>query len=223
MSPKYPRTPHLPYSPGGTSDDRRIPNTTSFVGRQVILTEKMDGSNVSMERHGCFARSHASAPNHPSFDAFKAAHAAVKHLIPEGYQVFGEWLYAKHSIGYSALPSFFQVFGVRCLNTGIWEQWAEVELWAHELGAVTVPVLAGPRVFENQNDLQDCIEQLTRQPSVCGSEREGVVVRWATAFADQEFGLAVAKWVRKDHVQSDDHWSHQAIVRNELAKTGAGT
>jgi len=214
MSPKYPRTFHLPYSPGGTSDDRRLTDTRSLIGRPLVITEKMDGSNVSMERQGCFARSHASAPNHPSFDAFKASHAAVKHLIPEGVQVFGEWLYALHSIGYQALPSYFQVFGVRA--NGLWASWAEVELWAQELGTVTAPLLVGPRCFENQNDLQDCVEQLVRKPSACGGEREGCVVRLAGEFADQDFGTSVAKWVRKDHVNTDDHWSTQEIVKNRL-------
>ncbi len=128
--------------------------------------------------------------------------------------MFGEWVYAKHSIEYTALTSFFQVFGVRTGSK--WASWDEVCLWAAELGTVTVPVAAGPRVFENQNDLQDCVEQLVRQPSACGGEREGVVVRLAGEFADEDFGTSVAKWVRKDHVQSDDHWSHQAIVRNRL-------
>jgi hypothetical protein len=217
MSPKYPRTPHLPWSPGGTNDDRRLADVRHFIGKPLVITEKMDGSNVSMEREGCFARSHASAPNHPSFDAFKAAHAAVKHLIPEGSQVFGEWLYALHSIGYSALPSFFQVFGVR--TNGLWSSWAEVELWAAELGTVTAPLLVGPRVFENQNDLQDAVAQLVRKPSACGGEREGVVVRVAGEFADHDFGTSVAKYVRANHVQTDDHWSHQEITRNRLNTT----
>jgi hypothetical protein len=188
-------------------------DTQSLIGRPVVISEKLDGSNVSMERLGCFARSHGSAPNHPSFDAFKAAHAAVKHLIPGSTQVFGEWLYAKHSIGYKALQSYFQVFGVRI--EGVWASWSEVELWATELGTVTVPLLVGPRVFEKPSELQGTVEQLSQEPSACGGEREGCVVRIAEAFTDQEFGTSVAKWVRKDHVQSDDHWTTQEVVRNQ--------
>lgn len=216
MSPKYPRTPHLPWSPGGTSDDRRIKSVEHFLCRPVVLTEKMDGSNVCMERDACFARSHASTPNHPSFDAFKAMHATVRHLIPKNVQVFGEWLYAKHSIGYDQLPSYFQVFGVRDLLKNVWASWEEVEVWAEELGVVTVPVLAKEDGLDSDWKIQELVESHARLPSRCGKEREGVVLRVAGEFSDADFGVSIAKWVRKDHVTSSDHWAHQVITRNGL-------
>ncbi len=40
---KYPRTFHLPWSPGLTKDDKRIENLDGFIGREVVVTEKMDG------------------------------------------------------------------------------------------------------------------------------------------------------------------------------------
>jgi hypothetical protein len=42
-------------------------------------------------------------------------------------------------------------------------------------------------------------------------------VRLAGEFSDARFGQRVAKWVRKDHVQTDEHWMHQAIVAQRLA------
>lgn len=42
---KYPRTPHLPWSPGATSDDKYIQDLNSFKGRKIVITEKMDGEN----------------------------------------------------------------------------------------------------------------------------------------------------------------------------------
>lgn len=210
---KYPRTFHLPYSPGGTSDDRRLKGTSSFVGRSVVITEKMDGSNVCMEHDGCFARSHASAPRHPSFDAFKAAHAVVRHRIPKGIQIFGEWCYARHSIEYTKLPGYFQVFGVRTNIT--WASWRTVCTWAASLGFVTVPVL-DTRVFNTIDELQRCVEKLASGPSACGGQREGVVVRVASDFEEYEFSKSVAKYVRANHVQTDQHWSHQAITKNQL-------
>lgn len=214
MSPKYPRTAHLPYSPGGTSDDRRIESVEGFLCTSIVLTEKMDGSNVCLEREACFARSHASAPNHPSFDAFKAMHAVVRSRIGEGIQIFGEWLYAKHSIAYDQLPSYLMVFGVRDIVKGTWASWAEVEMWADELGAPTVPVLAKEEWLNREWKLQQLVESLASMPSRCGGSREGIVVRKAGEFSDADFATSVAKWVRKDHVQTEDHWKNQAIVRN---------
>jgi hypothetical protein len=215
MSKKYPRTPHLPYSPGGTSDDRRILSVRPFLGTDLILTEKMDGSNVCLEREACFARSHASTPSHPSFDAFKAFHAVVRDRLGEDLQVFGEWLYAKHSIIYNALPTYFMAFGVRDTKKGLWASWEEVELWADELGVASVPVL-GRANISDEKKLRSLIENHARMPSLVGSQREGVVVRVAHGFPDSEFEKSVAKWVRANHVQTDEHWKNQVIVRNRL-------
>lgn len=213
MSAKYPRTLHLPFSPGGTRDDRRMADVTSLLGQDVVLTEKMDGSNVSLERNDVFARSHGGAPRHSSFDALKAHHSAVKHKISMGTQVFGEWLFARHSIHYEALPGYLMIFGVRAGDQ--WAPWEEVELWAQELGAMTAPVLMTGR-FDTLQELQTTVERLAAMPSRCGGVREGVVVRRLNGFQDAEFELSVAKWVRSDHVQTDDHWSHQEVVRNGL-------
>lgn len=216
MSPKYPRTPHLPWSPGGTSDDRRLTSVDSLLGTALVLTEKMDGSNVSLESGACFARSHAATPKHPSFDAFKAFHAGIAHLIPANFQVFGEWLYAKHSIAYSALPGYFLAFGVRDLQTMTWGSWEEVEMWAAELGVQTVPVLA--RVtLAREEALAALTDKLSSEESACGGPREGVVVRHAGSYRDDAFGTSVAKWVRSNHVQTADHWKNQLIVKNTLA------
>ena len=215
MSPKYPRTSHLPWSPGGTSDDRRLASVASLLGTPVVLTEKMDGSNVCIEADGCYARSHASAPNHPSFDAFKAFYASVRSLLPQGLQVFGEWLYAKHSIGYTALPGYFLCFGVRDLNTMTWGSWGEVELWAAELSCQTAPVLA-QTTLSTEKELKSLTEKLAGLPSQCGGEREGTVVRVAGEFSDASFNTSVGKYVRANHVQTEDHWKTQAIVKNVL-------
>lgn len=215
MSPKYPRTPHLPWSPGGTSDDRRLTDVSSLIGMSLVVTEKMDGSNVCLEAGVCFARSHAASPRHPSFDAFKAFHAGVGHLLPEGLQVFGEWLYAKHSISYEALPGYFLAFGVRDLRTMTWGSWEEVAMWAAELGVSTAPVLAEV-TLTREDALKSLTDKLSAAPSACGGQREGVVVRKAASFADEAFGTSVAKWVRKNHIQSEEHWKTQAIVKNGL-------
>lgn len=210
---KYPRTYHLPQSPGGTNDDKRLGSLESFVGRPLVITEKLDGSNVCLEQTSCFARSHSGPPKHPSFDAFKAFHASVQSRIGPEVQVFGEWLYARHSIGYDALPHYLAVFGVRYLDS--WASWEEVQMWASELSAPTVPVLLEGS-WSTSKALDEAIQELSSGDSKCGGEREGFVVRWASSFSNDEFSQAVAKYVRKDHVQTEDHWAHQTIVRNQV-------
>ena len=80
MSKKFPRIPHLPWSPGGTRDDRRLTEDylSNFIGNRIIITEKLDGSNLCMTKDKVFARSHSGSPSHPSFDMAKKMHGEIK-------------------------------------------------------------------------------------------------------------------------------------------------
>src|SRR5579863_5868310 len=108
---KYPRTPHLPWSPGATDDDKMLGSIEHFVGKQIVVTEKMDGENTSLYRDHSHARS-LDSQMHPSRTMLRQMHATIKHEIPEGWRICGENLFAKHSIHYSNLPSYFLVFGI---------------------------------------------------------------------------------------------------------------
>ena len=57
MEYKYPRTFHLPWSPGCTSDDKVLKSVDHFVGKRVIVTEKMDGENTTISKNKIYARS----------------------------------------------------------------------------------------------------------------------------------------------------------------------
>lgn len=226
-SPKYNRTFHFPWSPGATNDDKIATSTAALIGEPIVITEKMDGSNTSLETDGCFARTHSGAPTHASFSPLKAIHASLKWQLKSGMQYFGEWCYAKHSIEYSELPGYFLMFGIRVLegtiiptvyhpmDYSLWFSWERVEQQAQELGLFTVPVLFKGTVT-SEKELQELIESLMIQPSTCGGIREGVVVRVARAFQDEEFSSCVMKCVRANHVQTSEHWKDQEIIKNKL-------
>lgn len=109
---KYPRTYHLPWSPGATDDDRIMEDPdTCFGGKAVVVTEKMDGENCTMYSDYIHARS-LEYSSHPSRDRVKAMWSQIAHDIPKGWRVCGENLYAEHSIHYDDLSSYFQVFSV---------------------------------------------------------------------------------------------------------------
>lgn len=214
-SPKYNRTFHLPWSPGATSDDKIAKDISTILNQPIIITEKMDGSNTSLEANGCYARTHAAPPNHPSFNALKALHAQIKTQIDEGIQIFGEWCYALHSIAYSELPGFFLSFAVRDLKNESWLSWEDVELWSEEISVPTVPVLYKGTVT-SENELRNITESLMNFDSKCGGQREGVVVRLQSQFNNNDFSSSVMKYVRANHVQSSDHWKTQEIVKNKI-------
>lgn len=156
--------------------------------------------------------------SHPA-DALKALHARVRALIDPGVQVFGEWLYARHSIAYSALPSYFLAFGVRDKMLGHWASWGEVERCAEVIGVPTVPVLGRLPETSDARLIEGWLAAIECEPSRLGGDREGYVVRWAGGFSDEDFDRALGKWVRSDHVKTDEHWRSQAVVRNGLKTT----
>lgn len=216
-SPKYNRTFHFPFSPGATNDDKIATTMDSLIGVPIVLTEKMDGSNTSLENKGCFARTHAGAPTHKSFDSLKALHGDIGFQIPEDMQLFGEWCFARHSIAYDALPGYFMMFGIRELDSTepFWYAWEEVEFWAEFFELPTVPVLfKGTVQYEYQ--LKELVESFMNQPSACGGIREGVVARVQREFKDDEFSTCIMKCVRANHVQTSEHWKDQEIIKNKL-------
>ena len=218
MSTKYPRSFHLPWSPGGTSDDKRLRDVGRLVDTEVVITEKCDGSNLTYTRKSVFSRSHAGPPSHPSFDLAKATHARIAHMLPEGLSLFCEYCYAVHSIEYDALVDHSMVFGARDDTTGVFLDWDSVVARALDVGLPTVPVLFRG-VVGSARTLEALTTSLSAEPSALGGMREGVVVRRAGAFTEAELATSLGKWVRRDHVQTDEHWSHQAIRPQRLAGT----
>lgn len=215
MSAKYPRTFHLPWSPGGTSDDKRLPDAVGLVGVEIVITEKLDGSNLTFTRSSVFARSHGGPPTHPSFARAKAIHASIAHLVPVGLSVFAEYCYAVHSIVYDGLPEHVLIFGVREDARARWWSWDETTLLAEDLGLPTVPALFRG-VVATPRELERTTTTLAAKPSTFGGAREGVVVRIASAIEGEGLAGSVGKWVRRGHVQTDEHWLHQAIVPQRL-------
>lgn len=206
---------HLPWSPNLINDDREIEHVRCLLNTPLVVTEKMDGSNVCLESERCFARSHQGPPRHPSFNAFKSVHASIRHLIPENCQVFGEWCYAKHSIKYHGLPHHLMLFGIRNTETNEWSDWSKVEEMAIDMGVATVPLLERGITVINESQLKQLTNDLGDQGSKYGN-REGVVVRRQYRFDDDKFSLYVGKWVRKGHVAIDQHWTKQEIEVNGL-------
>ena len=216
-SEKYPRTPHLPWSPGGTNDDKRIDTIDGFLNNRIIITEKLDGSNVCLESDACYSRSHSGPPTHDSFDQFKALHASLRWSLPDYAQIFGEWCFALHSIKYSALSHYLNIFAIREKEKKFWYSWDNVQEIADTLGIPTVPVIFDG-VVSSEKELKELTEDLAYHTSVYGDTREGLVIRLHESFDDNKFSKSISKWVRANHVQTTEHWKDQEITKNELKK-----
>jgi len=111
MLTKYPRTTHLPWSEGGSDDDRILRSTEHFRNKIVVVTEKMDGENTTMYSQHIHARS-LDSKHHPSRDWVKNFWQQIRFNIPEGYRICGENMYGTHSIHYNNLKSYFLGFSI---------------------------------------------------------------------------------------------------------------
>jgi hypothetical protein len=99
---KYPRTHHLPWSPGASEDDRFLERLDGLEGREIVVTVKMDGEHATLYRDHLHARS-LEPSRHASRSWLRGFHARIAADIPEGWRVCGENLYAQHSIAYREL------------------------------------------------------------------------------------------------------------------------
>ena len=205
---KYPLTHHFPWSDGVNDDDRILQSLQAFIGQRVIITEKKDGENTTLYPDYMHARS-VDGRNHPSRSWVKQFWAGICADIPQGWRICGENLYAKHSISYSDLPSYFMGFSIwnernTCLG------WDEALEWFELLGITPVPVLYDG-IFDEK-----VIRRLWSEKD--RETIEGYVGRLAGPIAYGEFREKVGKFVRRGHVQTAKHWMRgQRIERNLLA------
>lgn len=215
ISQKYGRTWHYPFSPGTTSDDRIQHDYWAHLSNIPVLvhTEKLDGENNCLSRYGVFARSHASPTTSPWTENIRRFWQRIKNDLGD-LEIFGENLYAVHSLRYSNLPGHFFVFGIR--ERDHWLSWEETKFYASILDLPVVPEIslqpppASPQVFEKEvraitagRGAFEPYDVISGQPATM----EGIVTRNTNGYAAEHFSQNVFKYVRKGHVKTDQHWT----------------
>ena len=202
---KYPRMPYWPYSPAQPRDRESVSDAERFVGRAVVVTEKLDGSNTLLHQGEVYARS-VSAPAAAKWLGMVRKHHAWKVTEP-GVFLYGEDIYGVHSIEYDPVPEdrTFHAFALR-FEDGSFGSFREMTDYAQARAIPVVPVLF-EGTFDSVRQVRDFVSEAHRQPSALGGEREGVVLRVAAGFSAADFQDSVCKSVRVGHVQSDEHWS----------------
>jgi len=123
--------------------------------------------------------------------------------------VCGENLYAKHSIFYEDLLSYFYGFSI-WTDEDMALSWDETLEWFALFGVIPVNVLWEGRFDEDQIRNIDLRMDFEKQ--------EGYVVRLRSAFHFDDFKWSVAKVVRPKHVRTSEFWRTELIVPNQLAK-----
>lgn len=205
---KYPRTYHVPWSQTITNDDKilTLKELECFKNLKVSLSIKMDGECTTLYTDYYHARS-IDSKHHESRSYVKQLHDNIKHLIPNNWRICGENLYAKHSIYYDNLDSYFMVYSIWNENN-ICLSLKETLEWCQLLELFHVPII----------DIIDFNIEIIKE--YCNkfdtNENEGIVIRNIESFHYKYFKYNVSKFVRKDHIQSDNHWMYSKLTINKL-------
>ena len=121
---KYPRTRHLEGSRLGPGDeDLEAVPLAALRGASLVVEEKVDGANAGvrfdddgklwLQSRGHFLTGGARERHFDLFKQWAHAHAAALHArLGARYALYGEWLYAKHTVFYDRLPHYFLEYDV---------------------------------------------------------------------------------------------------------------
>lgn len=230
---KYPRTPHL-FGSTGTADDKHLGRRESerFVAdASLIAEEKLDGTNVGIHftsagRMVLQCRGHEITEGmHPQYDLFKQWTSVKRPLLEEmlgtRFILYGEWLYAQHSVHYRALPHYFFEFDIYDKDAARFlDLPARLGLLAGT-GLQTVPVVhRGRATYDELLALigRSAFDSTFAHPGSgrTDSVMEGLYLRTeADGFVTGRAKLVRPEFVEK--VKQSEHWQHRAMVPNGLA------
>lgn len=229
---KYPRTPHL-FGSRGTDDDKHLSERDSvrFIqGESLIVEEKLDGTNVGIHfrADGSLAlqcRGHEITEGmHSQYDLFKqwcsVKTMVFEEMLEDRFILYGEWLYARHSVHYRELPHYFFEFDIFDKQQREFLDLATRLSLLEGTGIQTVPVihrgtldeaglraLIGPSAFRAEFD-----NPVTHRRD---NLMEGLYLRTEL----QGVVTGRAKFVRPEFVEKikqSEHWQQQALVPNDL-------
>lgn len=249
---KYPRTPHIEGSrlQPGDEDLSQIP-FRSIRNRHLVIEEKCDGANsaVSFAADGTLllqSRGHYLTGGYRERHYNLMKQWAMVHrntlweLLGTRYIMYGEWMYAKHTVFYDALPHYFLEFDILDKETGFFLDTPSRHEMLKGSPVVSVPVL-GSGCFDTKEDM---LKLLGTSRYISGNQRVALQKAAADLGLDadricnetelsgmmeglyikiEEYGQVVdrMKFVRAAFLQcvdfSETHWIDKPIVPNQLA------
>ena len=231
---KYPRTPHL-FGSRGTDDDKHLGQRESLdfiADASLIVEEKLDGTNVGVHftsagRMVLQCRGHEIGTGmHAQYDLFKqwtmGKRPVLEAMLEDRLLLFGEWLYARHSVHYRRLPHYFFEFDIYDKQRQVFLDLASRLERLAGTGILTVPVVhRGPATADELGKLvgPSRFDSVFENPLTGRTDNlmEGLYLR--TEAAGGVTGRA--KLVRPEFVEKvkqSEHWQQQALVPNLLAE-----
>jgi hypothetical protein len=248
---KYPRTHHLEGSrPQPGDEDLDVVPAAALAGCQIVAEEKLDGANVGISvgddgRLRLQSRGHflTGGPRERQFDLLKtwaACHQdALVSVLGDRYVLYGEWLYARHTVFYDALPHYFHEFDVLDLEDNVFLSTPARRALLSGLPIVSVPVLfegtfrgmaallklIGPSLYKSatwQAHLEQSARALGLDPATVARETDPASEMEGLYIKIERDGEVVDRFklVRTSFMtaiaDSGSHWLDRPIVPNQL-------
>jgi hypothetical protein len=251
---KYPRTRHVEGSglQKGDHDLETVP-FADVAGKHLVIEEKLDGANVGISFDAYTGdlllqcRGHyltGGGATEAQFNLLKPwarTHQMwLQSTLGTRYILYGEWLYAKHTVFYDALPHYLMEFDILDTATGDFLSTDRrhdmlaggpvVSVPVVHTAAVTTPKALNALVRPSLYKTPQWRERLRAAAEKVGSDPEQVEKR-ETDGSDNSEGLYIKweedgvvrgryKWVRRDFLNaildSGTHWRERPIVANRL-------
>jgi hypothetical protein len=247
---KYPRTRHIQGSrlQPGDEDLNAVP-LNEVTSRPLVIEEKLDGANcgvsfagnreLRLQSRGHYLTGGAAERQFNLLKSWATRHqSSLRDVLGRRYIMYGEWLYAKHTIFYDALPHYFLEFDIWDREQSIFLDTPARKSLIAGLPVVSVPVIASGtfQSFEDHAGLSrfktpNCAVRFAAQCDAIGyplekalretdsaNEMEGLYVKW------EEDGEVKGryKFVRPSFltavVDSGSHWQDRPVIPNLLAE-----
>ncbi|GCE25537.1 DNA ligase III [Dictyobacter alpinus] len=251
---KYPRTPHLEGSGLQKGDeDLAILPFRSLLGKQLVIEEKVDGANsaISLDTSGQLllqSRGHylTGGPREAQFQLLKTwaySHTAeFWEVLGERYILYGEWLYAKHTVFYTELPHYFLEFDIYDKQTETFLSTAQRRNLLDQLPFVVSARIVYQGQLQSLQQLQDLLTQspyigdrhLERLQEICQQKQlradlalketdPSILMEGLYLKVEDEASVSERwKYVRSSFKQaltgSESHWMNRPIIPNLLRK-----
>ncbi len=248
---KYPRTHHIQGSrlQPGDEDLDNIP-FAEIKQRYVVVEEKVDGANaaisfsndgkIQLQSRGHYLTGGAREKHFNLFKQWANIHvASLWEVLGSRYILYGEWLYAKHTVFYDALPHYFLEYDVLDLEQQVFLSTEKRKHLLVDLPLISVPVLFTGEIQSYKQLIAllgkshyQTSEYLNSFQQIC--LEKGLDIQRSLQQTDQSFvmeGLYIKvesankvleryKYERSSFLttiqQSDGHWLNRPIIPNQL-------
>lgn len=253
---KYPRTPHIEGSrlQPGDEDLSQVP-FDHIAGKYLVIEEKIDGANSAvsfddqgnllLQSRGHYLHGGYREKHYNLLKQWAGVHQdALYHVLGCRYIMYGEWMYAKHTIYYDRLPHYFMEFDVLDRETDRFLDTPSRHALLAELPVAHVPVLKagvlkskeemlellGPSHYISDKHIEHLRETARREKQdedrIC-RETDASTAMEGLYIKVEENGevTARAKYVRQSFLQtveqSGSHWLNRPIIPNGICCTVA--